>query len=428
MTINLVTLGCSKNLVDSEKLLYQLEENGHTVMHNAEEYTDGLIINTCGFILDAKAESIETILQYTEAKKAGFIEKIVVMGCLSERYRDSLRAEIPEVDGFFGVHEIPEIVSSFNGDYFADKLYRRITQTPGHYSYLKISEGCNRACAFCAIPLIRGKQVSIQIEDLVKEAQELANKGSRELILIAQELTSYGTDIYRYKALPELLEQLVSIKEIEWIRLHYAYPDGFPSDEIITLMKKYPKICRYLDIPVQHASDKILKQMKRGHTRKDIEDIITKFRQAIPDVSVRTTVITGFPGETEKDFEILKEFVQKIRFDRLGAFAYSHEEGTTAYALKDNVPDDVKNSRMEELLNLQQTISLEINQSKIGKIMKVLVDRREGEFYIGRTEFDSPEVDNEVLIPAEKKILKRGNFYEVEIFDAIEYDLYGRLI
>jgi ribosomal protein S12 methylthiotransferase len=428
MTINLITLGCSKNLVDSEKLLHQLRENGHEVFHNSDEYTDGLIINTCGFILDAKTESIETILEYAEAKKSGFIGKIIVMGCLSERYKESLKTEIPEVDGFFGVNDIDRIVNVFEGNYYAELLHKRILQTPGHYAYLKISEGCNRQCAFCAIPGIRGRQVSLSIESLVKEARELAERGVKELILIAQELTSYGVDIYKRKALPDLIKELLKIPEFEWIRLHYAYPDGFPTEEIIALMKENPRICRYLDIPVQHASNSVLKRMKRGHSREDIEEIITKFRSELPDISIRTTLITGFPGETPEDFQELKHFISKTRFDRLGVFPYSHEEGTPAFNLKDDIPEKTKEKRVEELMEIQEKISLEKNLSRVGQNMKIIIDRKEGEFYIGRTEYDSPEVDNEVLIPSENIRLKTGHFYRVNIFDAIEYDLYGKVI
>lgn len=427
MIINLITLGCSKNLVDSEKLLHQLKVNGHEVVHNSEDYTEGLIINTCGFILDAKTESIETILEYTEAKKAGFIGRIIVMGCLSERYKESLKKEMPEVDGFFGVNETDMIVEAFGGKYYAEQLHRRILQTPAHYAYLKVSEGCNRQCAFCAIPGIRGKQVSLPVDRLLTEARELADRGVKELILIAQELTSYGIDIYKKKMLPELLRELLTIKDFEWIRLHYAYPDGFPADEIISLMKENPKICKYLDIPVQHASNAILKKMKRGHTREDIEEIIAKFRSEVPDIAIRTTLITGFPGETQEDFEELQDFVAKIRFARLGVFPYSHEEGTPAFSMNDDVPAKTKTKRVNQLMKIQERISLENNLKKIGQYMKVIIDRREAGFYIGRTEFDSPEVDNEILIPSEGVELHVGSFYDAEIFDAIEYDLYGRV-
>ena len=427
MTINLVTLGCSKNLVDSEKLLHQLQKNGHEIQHNSNEYTDIVIVNTCGFILDAKTESIESILSFLEAKKQGFIDKIIVMGCLSERYKSDLQNEMPDVDGIFGVDDHAEILASIEARYYEGELYKRSLQTAPHYAYLKISEGCNRNCAFCAIPGIRGKQKSISIPDLIKEANELAKKGVKEILLIAQELTSYGTDIYGRKALTELLEELVKIESIEWIRFHYIYPSGFPADEMINLMKKHRKICRYLDIPVQHISDKILKSMNRNHGSAEVYEIIDKFRAALPDVVVRTTLISGFPGETEDDFIALKSFIQEIKFDRLGVFTYSHEEDTPAYKLEDNISFEVKTQRMEELLSIQESISLDNNQKRVGNNYKVIIDELEGEFYVGRTEFDSPEVDNEVLISAKTIKLRIGEFYDIEIFDATEFDLYGRI-
>jgi len=426
MTINLVTLGCSKNLVDSEKLLHQLQKNGHEIRHNSNEYTDIVIVNTCGFILDAKTESIESIISFLEAKKQGFIDKVIVMGCLSERYKSDLKKEMPDVDGIFGVDDHAEILASIEARYYEGELHKRSLQTAPHYAYLKISEGCNRNCAFCAIPGIRGKQKSLSIPDLVKEANELARKGVKELLLIAQELTSYGTDLYGRKALTELLEELVKIESIEWIRFHYIYPSGFPADEMINLMKKHRKICRYLDIPVQHISDKILKSMGRNHGSSEVHEIINKFKTALPDVVIRTTLISGFPGETVEDFNALKDFIQDVKFDRLGVFAYSHEEDTPAYKLEDNISDEVKTERMEELLSIQESISLENNQKRVGNSYKVIIDALEGEFYIGRTEFDSPEVDNEVLIAAADNKLKIGEFYDIEIFDATEFDLYGR--
>lgn len=429
MKVNLVTLGCSKNLVDSEKLLYQLQKNGHSILHNSNEYTEAVIINTCGFILDAKTESIENILNYVEAKKQGFIGRVVVMGCLSERYRSELKTEIPELDGIFGVNEQEQILASLESRYYQGELYIRSLQTPSHYAYLKISEGCDRRCAFCAIPGIRGKQVSVPIPELTREAGELASAGVKELILIAQELTSYGTDIYRKKALPELLEELVKINGIEWIRLHYTYPLGFPTGEIVQLMKKHRKICRYLDIPVQHISDRVLKSMKRGHGAAEIYEIINTFRKEIPGIAVRSTLISGYPGETSEDHKILKEFVREIKFDRLGVFSYSHEEGTSAYSeLEDDIQTGVKETRLREIMDLQQVISLENNQNKIGSLFRVIIDGREGDFYTARTEFDSPEVDNEVLIPAEDPELTPGEFYTVKIYDATEYDLYGRVV
>ncbi len=426
MTINLVTLGCSKNLVDSEKLLYQLQKNGHEIQHNSNEYTDIVIINTCGFILDAKTESIESILSFLEAKKQGFIDRVIVMGCLSERYKSDLKKEIPEVDGVLGVNDHAQILASIEARYYEGELHKRSLQTASHYAYLKISEGCNRNCAFCAIPGIRGKQKSLSIPDLVKEAKELARKGVKELLLIAQELTSYGTDLYGRKALTELMEELVKIESIEWIRFHYIYPSGFPADEMINLMKKHRKICRYLDIPVQHISDRILKSMGRNHGSSEVYEIINKFKTALPDVIIRTTLISGFPGETPEDFNALKDFIQDVKFDRLGVFTYSHEEDTPAYKLEDNISYEVKTERMEELLSIQESISLENNQKRVGNTYKVIIDALEGEFYIGRTEFDSPEVDNEVLIAATDNKLKIGEFYEVEIYDATEFDLFGR--
>jgi ribosomal protein S12 methylthiotransferase len=429
MTINIITLGCSKNLVDSERLLFQLRENGHVISHNSNEFSDCVIINTCGFILDAKTESVESILSYAEAKKSGYIKKLIVMGCLSERYKESLTNEIPEVDGFFGVSEPDKILQLLEIDFKSKYHLYRVMTTPSHYAYLKIAEGCNRSCAFCAIPGIRGKQVSIPIDELVAEARRLTSDGVKEILLIAQELTSYGFDIYKKNMLPELLKELVKIEGIEWIRMHYNYPSGFPADEIIELMKKHPKICRYLDIPVQHANDNILKAMKRHHSKQDVVDIIGKFRKEIPDISVRSTIITGFPGEGKSEYAELLSFVKQIKFDRLGAFTYSHEEGTPAYRkFKDTVSARTKKKRLEELLSVQEEISLKNNHSFVGTIQKVIIDGIEGEFYIGRTQFDSPEVDNEVLIPSEQSgLLQIGEFYQVEIFDAIEFDLYGKV-
>lgn len=429
MKINLITLGCFKNLVDSERIIHQIERNGHTVLHNADEFTEAVIINTCGFILDAKTESIENILRIAEAKKMGLVKKIIVMGCLSQRYSESMKEEMPEIDSFYGVNDHEAILADLESKYYAGELHQRSLLTPTHYAYLKIAEGCNRNCAFCAIPSIRGKQISVSIPELLKEAEELTKKGVKEVILIAQDLTSYGTDIYGKKALPQLIEELVKIKDIQWLRLHYTYPHQFPADEIIQLMKDHPKICKYLDIPVQHISDSVLSNMNRGHGSKEVMEIIEKFRKEIPEIAVRTTLIAGFPGETAKDFNSLKELVKEVKFDRLGVFTYSHEEGTPAYdKFKDNVPNKLKVSRMEELLELQEGISFENNQLKLNKIFKVLIDDQEGEFYIGRTEFDSPEVDNDVLIATDSAELMIGEFYEVEIYDATEFDLYGRVV
>jgi len=428
-SLNLITLGCSKNLVDSEKLLRQFEENSFISSHNSAEFTDVVIINTCGFILDAKNESIETILSFAQAKKQGFIRKLIVTGCLSQRYAESLKMEIPEVDAYFGVNQEKEIVNALGGNYHAGLLNQRILTTPSHYAFLKVAEGCNRSCAFCAIPAIRGRQVSIPVEELVSESKFLISKGVKELILIAQDLTSYGSDIYKRKYLGPLLTELDQLDGLEWIRLHYNYPMGFPADEIIPLMKNSDKICNYLDIPIQHISDKILHDMNRGHGRKEVVDVIDGFRREIPEVALRTTLITGFPGETDADFQELYDYVEKTRFDRLGVFTYSEEEDTpAALKLKDDVPEDVKEDRKNRIMSLQESISLEKNIEKIGREYKVLIDSIEGEFYVGRTEHDSPEIDNEVLINRNSADLKPGDFCRVKVFDAQEFDLYAEVI
>jgi len=428
-TLNVITLGCSKNLVDSEKLLRQFEENGFVASHNSTEFTDVVIINTCGFILDAKNESIETILSYAQAKKQGFIRKLIVTGCLSQRYSESLKEEIPEVDIFFGVNQEKEIIKALGGNYHAGLINQRILTTPSHYAFLKVAEGCNRSCSFCAIPSIRGKQVSIPIEDLLEETQFLISQGVKEIILIAQDLTSYGTDLYKKKYLGTLLQALDHQKELEWIRLHYNYPMGFPADEIIPLMKNSDKICNYLDIPIQHISDNILKKMNRGHGRKEIEEVINGFRREIPGVALRTTLITGFPGESEQEFLELFDYVEQTRFDRLGVFTYSEEDNTlAALSMKDDIPLEIKEERQNKIMGLQENISLEKNLDKIGKEFKVVIDNIEGEFYIGRTEHDSPEIDNEVLINRSSVNLKQGEFCRVRIFDAQEFDLYAEVI
>jgi ribosomal protein S12 methylthiotransferase len=428
-SLNIITLGCSKNLVDSEKLLLQFDENGFITSHNSAEFTDVVIINTCGFILDAKNESIETILSYAQAKKQGFIRKLIVTGCLSQRYAESLKKEIPEVDAFFGVNQEKEIINALGGNYHAGMLNQRILTTLSHYAFLKVAEGCNRSCAFCAIPAIRGKQVSVPIEDLVSEAKFLISKGVKELILIAQDLTSYGTDLYKKKYLGTLLRELDQLDGLDWIRLHYNYPMGFPSDEIIPLMKNSNKICKYLDIPIQHISDKILHNMNRGHGRKEIEEVIGGFRKEIPGVAIRTTLITGFPGETQQEFQELYDYVEKTRFDRLGVFTYSEEDDTpAANNQKDNIPEKIKEERKNQIMSLQESISLEKNLEKIGNEYKVLIDSIEGEFYVGRTEHDSPEIDNEVLINRSTADLKPGDFCQVRIFDAQEFDLYAEVI
>jgi len=426
--IHFVTLGCSKNLVDSEHLMRQIELSGYKVTHNSENISSGsVIVNTCGFIKDAKQESIDTILEFAEAKMDGKIQNLFVIGCLSELYKDELKKEIPEVDQFFGVNNFEEILRNIGIGYQRELLSERIQTTPKHFAYLKISEGCDRACAFCSIPTIRGKHISLPIEELRMEAEKLAKSGVKELILIAQDLTYYGLDIYKEQKLASLLEELVQIKEIEWIRLHYAYPHHFPSD-VIKVMKENPKICRYLDIPFQHISDKVLKQMRRGNNKEQALQLIKSIRQDLSGLTLRTTLLVGHPGEAEEDFVELLEFVKQTRFDRLGVFPYSHEEHSFSFTnYVDDVPDKIKNERVDRIMELQRQISEEINRDKIGKTFKVIIDREEGEYWIGRTEFDSPEVDNEVLIPM-SSLLKVGNFYEVKIYDANDYDLFGTLI
>ena len=423
--INIVTLGCSKNIVDSEKLLKQLHAGGYEVIHNSDELSAGIvIINTCGFINDAKEESVDTILRFVKAQKSGQIDNLYVMGCLSERYADALKHEIPEVKKYFGVNNMTDILAELGVDVRKDLLTERTITGPGHYAYLKISEGCNRTCAFCAIPAIRGRYISRPIEDLVKEALHLANNGVKELILIAQDLSYYGLDLYKKQALSELVTELLKIKSMEWIRLHYLYPANFP-EELIPLIKENSRICRYIDIPIQHITDNMLGLMKRSHNRKETVAILNKLRNEIPGAVIRTTLIAGHPGETEQDFLELKDFISDFRFDRLGVFAYSHEEDTYSYdEYKDEIPEDAKESRVAELMEVQQIISAELNESLVGKIFKVIIDRKEGEFFIGRTEYDSPEVDQEVLIPAEHN-LKPGDFYNILINKSSEFDLYG---
>lgn len=428
MTVNILTLGCSKNLVDSEHLLAQFRASGYQVLHNAQDTpAEVVIINTCGFILDAKEESVDSILSYLEEKRRGNIRKLFVMGCLSERYREELTKEMPEVDGFFGVWEMPAILEALGSKLDQHLLQERELTTPSHYAYLKISEGCNRSCAFCAIPGIRGPQQSVSIEDLLIESNNLVNKGVKELILIAQDLTSYGIDLYGRRALPELLRELVKIEKLEWIRLHYAYPTGFP-EEVIGLMASEEKICNYLDIPIQHVNDKVLTAMGRGHDRAKLENLLQNFRRQVPDVALRTTVLTGFPGETDKAYSELLDFIREFRFERLGVFPYSHEEDTPAYKnSRDQVPDQVKSDRAGAIMELQQSISLSLNEEKIGKTFKVLIDRREGQYFVGRTQYDSPEVDNEVLLE-ESPQLSIGHFYQVRITGAGEFDLFGAVV
>jgi ribosomal protein S12 methylthiotransferase len=423
--INIVTLGCSKNVVDSEKLLKQLQAGDFEVFYNSTDFqADTVIINTCGFINDAKEESIDTILKFVKAQKSGYIEYLYVMGCLSERYADELKREIPEVKKYFGANNMSDVLNELGLNIKDDLLTDRTLTGPGHYAYLKISEGCDRTCAFCAIPFIKGKYISRPVEELVKEASLLALKGVKELILIAQDLSYYGLDLYRKQALAELITELLKIESLEWIRLHYLYPANFPPD-LIPLIRKNSRICRYIDIPVQHISDNMLGMMKRSHNRKETLAILNTLRNEIPGAVIRTTLIAGHPGETEKDFLELKEFITDFRFDRLGVFAYSHEEDTYSYLVyKDEIPEDVKQSRVSELMEIQQNISAELNESYIGKVFKVIIDRMEGEFFIGRTEFDSPEIDQEVLIAADHN-LKPGSFYNILITQSAEFDLYG---
>ena len=421
-TINVVTLGCSKNVYDSEVLMGQLKAGGKNVVH--EQEGNIVVINTCGFINNAKEESINTILEYVQQKEAGLIDKVFVMGCLSERYKPDLEKEIPDVDQYFGTSELPALLKVLGADYKHELIGERLTTTPKNYAYLKISEGCDRPCSFCAIPLMRGAHISTPIEALVTEAEKLAAKGVKELILIAQDITYYGLDLYKKRALADLLRALVKVEGIEWIRIHYAFPTGFPMD-VIEVMKEEPKICNYLDIPLQHISDPILASMKRGTTQEKTTKLLKKFREAMPEMAIRTTLIVGYPGETQADFEALKSFVQEMRFDRLGCFTYSHEENTSAYELEDDVPEEVKLARANEIMEIQSQISWELNQEKIGKTFRCLIDRKEGNYFVGRTEYDSPDVDNEVLIDAKKHYVKIGDFVEVKIIDATDYDLYG---
>lgn len=422
--VNIITLGCSKNIVDSEVLSGQLRANGIDVVHeNTKKDHNIVVVNTCGFIDKAKEESINTILEQVELKKHGRIDKVYVTGCLSERYKESLEQEIPEVDAFFGTMELPAILKQFEADYKSELVGERLLATPKHYAYLKISEGCNRTCSFCAIPLMRGKHVSKPIEELVLEAEKLVRMGVKEIMLIAQELTYYGLDIYKKRMLPDLLNRLADIQGLEWIRLHYAYPTKFPL-EVLDVMRERGNICNYLDIPLQHASDKMLKAMKRQITKAEMNDLIAAIREKVPGICLRTTLITGFPGETLDDVEELKQFLDQHRFDRVGIFTYSHEENTTAYALQDDVPQEEKERRAQDIMEHQQEISYELNQEKVGKIFKTIIDKKEAGRYIGRTEFDSVEVDNEVIISGSQR-LQIGEFYKVRIEKAYDYDLEG---
>lgn len=426
--VSVITLGCSKNLVDSENLVTQLQANEYDVEHDKHsEDANILIINTCGFIDKAKQESIDTILEGASLKNDGKIEKLYVTGCLSERYKSDLEKEIPEVDAYFGTLELPALLNKLNADYKHELIGERWTSTPRHYAYLKISEGCNRTCSFCAIPLMRGKHISKSIDQLVQEARNLAKDGVKELILIAQELTYYGLDLYKKRALKDLLEALTKVEGIDWIRLHYAYPSKFPL-EVIETMADNEKICNYLDIPLQHASDPVLKAMKRQITREEQKELIRRIKTINPGIALRTTMLVGFPGETEQDFDILCEYVRKMEFDRLGVFTYSHEEDTSAYDLADTLSEDEKSARANKLMEIQQEISFNKNLEKIGKTFKVLFDRKEGDYFIGRSQFDSPEVDNEILVDANSNFARIGDFAMVEIINAEAYDLYGKIV
>ncbi len=423
--INVITLGCSKNIYDSEVLMGQLKASGKEVVH--EQEGNIVVINTCGFIDNAKAESVNMILEYADKKDKGFVDKVFVTGCLSERYRPDLEKEIPNVDQYFGTTELPALLKALGADYKHELLGERITTTPKNYAYLKIAEGCDRPCSFCAIPIMRGKHVSQPIEKLVKEAETLAKNGVKELILIAQDLTYYGLDIYKKRNLGELLEALVKVDGIEWIRLHYAFPTGFPMD-VLAIMKREPKICNYIDIPLQHISDSILKSMKRGTTKAKTTKLLKEFREAVPGITIRTTLIVGYPGETQEDFEIMRDWVQEMKFERLGCFTYSHEENTSAYVLQDDVPEDVKQARANEIMEIQSQISWDLNQEKIGQTFRCIIDRKEGAHFVGRTEFDSPDVDNEVLIDASKFYLKTGEFVMIKVIEATEFDLFAEPI
>jgi ribosomal protein S12 methylthiotransferase len=420
--INVVTLGCSKNVYDSEVLMGQLKANKKAVVHEGEGNI--VVINTCGFIANAKEESVNTILEFVQKKEAGLVDKVFVTGCLSERYKPDLQKEIPNVDEYFGTSELPNLLKALEADYKHELIGERLTTTPKNYAYLKIAEGCDRPCSFCAIPIMRGKHKSTPIEHLVTEAEKLAAKGVKELILIAQDLTYYGLDIYKKRNLAELLRALVKVDGIEWIRLHYAFPTGFPMD-VLEVMKEEPKVCHYLDIPLQHISDAILKSMRRGTTQEKTTKLIEEFRAIVPNMTIRTTLIVGYPGETEEDYQLLKNWVAKMRFERLGCFTYSHEENTHAYSLEDTIPEEVKQQRASEIMEIQSQISWELNQEKIGQTLRCIIDRKEGNHFIGRTEFDSPDVDNEVLIDASKFYLKIGDFVNIKIEEAADFDLYG---
>ena len=422
--INVITLGCSKNTYDSEVLMGQLKSNNKNVVH--EEEGNIVVINTCGFIDNAKQQSIDTILENVKKKNEGLIDKVFVTGCLSERYKPDLKKEIPDVDEYFGTTEMSSLLKHLGADYKHELIGERLLTTPKNYAYLKISEGCDRPCSFCAIPLMRGKHKSVPIEDLVSQAKILAEKGIKELILIAQDSTYYGIDLYGTRSLSKLLKELVKVDGIEWIRLHYAFPNGFPVD-VLEVINSEPKICNYIDIPLQHISNKILKSMKRGASMEKINDLLQMFRDKVPEIAIRTTLIVGYPGETNEDYELLKEWVKNTKFDRLGCFTYSHEENTGAYELIDDVPQKIKNERLNEIMEIQSQISWELNQKKIGKKFKVLIDRKRGNYYVGRTQYDSPDVDNEVLIQADTNFLRVGEFVDVKIIEASDFDLYAEV-
>ncbi len=427
--VNVVTLGCSKNLVDSEVLMGQLKANKFDVEHEGEgDDHQIVIINTCGFVDNAKQESIDTILRYVEAKKEGAVEKVYVTGCLSERYKKDLEVEIPEVDAYFGTRELPKILKTLKADYKHELVGERLLTTPQHYAYFKISEGCDRPCSFCAIPLMRGKHVSVEMDELVNRAKTLATKGTKELLLIAQDLTYYGLDIYKKRELANLVSKLSEVEGIDWLRLHYAFPSGFPM-EVLDVMKTKTNVCNYLDMPLQHISDNMLTSMRRGITKQKTIDLVNKIRDTVPGIALRTTLIAGYPGETEKDHEEMLRWVEESKFERLGIFTYSHEENTHAHLLKDDVSEKIKRKRADAVMAIQQEISYKLNQQKVGQIFKVLFDRKEGEYFIGRTEFDSPDVDNEVLVKAVGDTYARiGDFATVKITEANDFDLYGELI
>jgi len=423
--INVVTLGCSKNVYDSEVLMGQLRANNKEVVH--EEEGNVVVINTCGFIANAKEESVNTILEYVQKKENGVVDKVFVTGCLSERYKPDLQKEIPNVDQYFGTTELPGLLKALGADYKHELIGERLTTTPKNYAYLKIAEGCDRPCSFCAIPIMRGKHRSTPIEEIVIEAEKLAANGVKELILIAQDLTYYGLDIYKKRELARLLNELVKVDGIEWIRLHYAFPTGFPM-EVLEVMKNEPKICNYIDIPLQHIADPILKSMRRGTTQAKTTKLLEEFRAAVPEMAIRTTLIVGYPGETEEHYQTLKQWVTEQRFERMGCFTYSHEENTHAYQLEDDVPEEVKMQRANEIMDIQSQISWELNQQKIGQEYRVIIDRKEGSYYVGRTEFDSPDVDNEVLINAEEGYLRTGEFFNVKITGVEDFDLYAKIV